>query len=122
VNLSSARLQSLQEAIDTVEAMKPKEYPQLEPRKIMPESTLGAYELLKLLLKVQCDEHKVAQKLVASKEDLQEWLTEKDPIIPALHGWRYEVFGKYAEKMLSGELAFRLDKKTGALKLESLSA
>jgi hypothetical protein len=53
-------------------------------------------ELLRVLLKQRCEEHQVAQKLVATGEDLEAVAADDDATVPALSGWRYEIFGKDA--------------------------
>ena len=72
-----------------------------------PEPPLGRMplvELLKVLLKLQCERYEVAQKLVASASDI-EALAADGIDVPALHGWRREVFGEAALKLKAGRLA-----------------
>lgn len=70
-------------------------------------------EMLKLLLKLIGDQEKVAPKLVATTDDLKR-LAKKDykdkSEILCLTGWRYEVFGEKALKLLEGKVAFGLEK------------
>ena len=61
--------------------------------------------LLKVLLAAQCEQHHVAPKLVASTADLERLATEDAPDIPALAGWRRDVFGQYALDLRRGRLA-----------------
>src|SRR5882757_2735622 len=62
-------------------------------------------ELLRVLLKQRCEEHQVAQKLVATAEDLEAVAADDDAPVPALSGWRYEIFGKDALALKHGRLA-----------------
>src|SRR5437016_2134733 len=62
-------------------------------------------ELLRVLLKQRCDEHQVAQKLVATAEDLEAVAADDAAPVPALSGWRYEIFGKDALALKHGRLA-----------------
>src|SRR4029077_16535448 len=62
-------------------------------------------ELLRVLLKQRCEEHQVAQKLVATAEDLEALAADDDALVPALSGWRYEIFGKDALALKHGRLA-----------------
>lgn len=76
----------------------------------------GVVDLLKLLFKLKCAESGVAPKLMGNSDDI-----EKLALGEANHfstGWRYENFGKYAEKLLAGELSFSVDVNTGKLKIE----
>ena len=62
-------------------------------------------ELLRVLLKIRCEEHEVAQKLVASADDLELIAADDGAEVPALHGWRREVFGDDALALKHGRLA-----------------
>src|SRR6266404_1007351 len=62
-------------------------------------------ELLRVLLKQRCEEHQVAQKLVATGEDLEAVAADDEAPVPALSGWRYEIFGKDALALKHGRLA-----------------
>ena len=67
-------------------------------------------ELLRVLLKQRCEEHQVAQKLVATAEDLEAIGADDRASVPALSGWRYEVFGKDALALKHGQLALTVRK------------
>ena len=62
-------------------------------------------ELLRVLLKQRCEEHQVAQRLVATAEDLEAIAADDEASVPALSGWRYEIFGKDALALKHGRLA-----------------
>ncbi|MGE0222927.1 MAG: ribonuclease D [Acetobacteraceae bacterium] len=61
--------------------------------------------LLKVLLAAKCESHHVAPRLVASSDDIDRLALEEAPEIPALHGWRREVFGDDALALKSGTIA-----------------
>jgi ribonuclease D len=61
-------------------------------------------DLLRVLLKARCEETKVAQKLIASAADLDA-LAAGLRDLPALSGWRAEVFGNDAVAICEGKLA-----------------
>jgi ribonuclease D len=67
-------------------------------------------ELLRVLLKQRCEEHQVAQKLVATAEDLEAIGADDRASVPALSGWRYEIFGKDALALKHGQLALTVRK------------
>ncbi len=82
--------------------------PRLANREEIPPGRAPLIELLKVLLKLKAEEHDVAQKLLATSPDLDLIAAsddEADPRIPALHGWRREVFGEDALALKRGELA-----------------
>lgn len=62
-------------------------------------------ELLKVMLKLQCEDHGVAQKLVANTADLEQIAGDDDADVPALHGWRRQVFGEAALSLKHGRVA-----------------
>jgi len=62
-------------------------------------------ELLRVLLKQRCEDFEVAQKLVASADDLEAIAGDDGAEIPALHGWRREIFGADALALKHGKLA-----------------
>src|SRR5579864_8107615 len=62
-------------------------------------------ELLRVLLKQRCEDFAVAQKLVASADDLEAIAVADDAPVRALSGWRREVFGADALALKHGRLA-----------------
>ena len=65
--------------------------------------------LLKVLLAAKSEQHHVAPRLVASSDDIDRLAGEDSPDIPALHGWRREVFGEDALSLKIGHLALGVD-------------
>ncbi|RME15049.1 MAG: ribonuclease D, partial [Alphaproteobacteria bacterium] len=61
-------------------------------------------DLLRVLLKAVSENTGVAQKLIASAADL-DLIAAGERDVPALKGWRAEVFGKDALRLCAGELA-----------------
>ena len=72
-------------------------------------------ELLRVLLKQRCEEHQVAQKLVATAEDLEAIAADDKASVPALSGWRHEIFGKDALALKHGRLALTVRRNRIAL-------
>ena len=66
-------------------------------------------DLLKVLLKMKCEEHSVAQKLVASGRDLEQIAANDEASVPALRGWRRDLFGKSALALKHGKLALAIE-------------
>lgn len=61
--------------------------------------------LLQALLRLRCDEHGVAMRMVATREDLDLLATAEDPDIACLSGWRRALFGADALELRAGRLA-----------------
>ena len=66
-------------------------------------------ELLRVLLKLRCEEAEVAQRLVASAADLELLAQDDAADIPALQGWRREIFGEAALALKRGEIALTVE-------------
>ena len=61
-------------------------------------------DLLRVLLKSKTESSGVAAKLIATSADLDQIAAgERD--VPAMTGWRYEVFGEDALKLCEGKIA-----------------
>ncbi|MFC7703246.1 ribonuclease D [Plastorhodobacter daqingensis] len=74
-------------------------------------------DLLRVLLKAKSEQSGVAAKLIASSADLDAIAAgERD--LPALRGWREEVFGRDALRLCRGEIA--LSAKGSAVKVVAL--
>jgi ribonuclease D len=65
-------------------------------------------ELLKVLLKIKCDENDVAQRLVANTADLEQIASNDNADVKALQGWRRELFGEDALALKAGKIALSL--------------
>ncbi len=85
------------------------ERPRLPVRAALPPGAGPTIELLRVLLKLCCEEANVAQKLVASGADLERIATEDEPEVAALRGWRHEVFGRRALDLKEGRIALAVD-------------
>ncbi|MCP5361183.1 MAG: ribonuclease D [Hyphomicrobiales bacterium] len=79
------------------------------PRRSTPKANESLVTLLKVLLKMRCEKEKVAQRVVARTEDLERIAAMNNPDVPAMKGWRYEVFGRYALALKNGTLALAAD-------------
>jgi ribonuclease D len=77
----------------------------MPPRADPPPGIGPLIELLRVLLKQRCDEHQVAQKLLASAEDLEAIAADDAAPVRALSGWRREIFGNDALALKHGRLA-----------------
>jgi ribonuclease D len=67
-------------------------------------------ELLKVLLRMTAERHGVAAKVIATIDDLDRIAADDEADIPALKGWRRELFGEKALALKHGHLALAVDK------------
>jgi ribonuclease D len=100
---------------EIVEAVKrglgrdPAQLPKLEKPRQGVNGT-ATVELLKVLLRMVSEHHGVAPKVIATVEDLERIALDDRADVPALHGWRREMFGEQAIALKSGRLALAVDK------------
>ncbi|WP_340151693.1 ribonuclease D [uncultured Sneathiella sp.] len=88
-------------------------------KKAPPQKGTGPLmELLRVLLKLRCEENEVAQKLVCNMAELERIAAEDEADVPALKGWRRRVFGEDALKLKNGEIA--LSSENGKIRIISL--
>jgi ribonuclease D len=71
----------------------------------IPNHEQSLAEILKLLLKIKSQECGVIARLIATEEDLRHIIVNQPDKTPTMHGWRYEVFGKYAEQLCKGKIS-----------------
>ncbi len=67
-------------------------------------------ELLKVLLRMTAERHGVAAKVIATIDDLDRIAADDEADVPAMKGWRRELFGEKALAIKHGRLALAVDK------------
>jgi len=67
-------------------------------------------ELLKVLLRMISERHHVAAKVIATVDDLERIAADDAAEVPALMGWRRELFGEKALALKHGKLALAIEK------------
>ncbi|WP_316862777.1 ribonuclease D [uncultured Cohaesibacter sp.] len=89
--------------------------PDVPKGKSQPEGSGAAVDLMKVLLKLTSEKHGVAAKVIATVDDLEKIACDDGAEVPALKGWRRELFGQFALKIKRGEIALRLEGKRVAI-------
>jgi ribonuclease D len=100
------------EIVDAVKrglARDPKTLPKLE-RFRSPPSGAATVELLKVLLRMTAERHGVAAKVIATVDELDRIAADDAADVPALKGWRRELFGEKALALKHGKLALAVEK------------
>jgi len=111
-------LSVIEEALGTDKAS----WPEVKRNKPPSASIMAIVEILKLLLKLQSNEHEVASKLIANAADLEAIAKDDDADVPALRGWRREIFGSEALAMKHGKRVIGLkDGRVAKFDMESTS-
>ena len=98
-----------------VEAVKrgmerdPKTLPRLE-RHRGAQNGGATVELLKVLLRMTAESYGVAAKVIATVDDLDRIAADDQADVPALKGWRRELFGEKALRLKHGQLALAVER------------
>jgi ribonuclease D len=119
INLDKESMREVVAVIEAVFQIPEAELPRL-PEPKPPVKGLGpTVDLLRVLLKQCADESDVAQRLIASSAELEALAQDDAADVPALHGWRRELFGAQALELKAGRIALALENhKVVLLELE----
>jgi ribonuclease D len=96
------------EAVKRGLARDVKTLPKIERPKGAPNGQ-ATVELLKVLLRMTAERHGVAAKVIATMDDLDRIAADDDADVPALSGWRRELFGDKALALKHGRLALAVE-------------
>jgi len=97
------------EAVKRGLARDPKSLPLPERGRQQMNGT-ATLELLKVLLRMTAERNGVAAKVIATVDDLEQIAASDDADVPALKGWRREMFGEKAIALKRGKLALAVDR------------
>ncbi len=106
---NSRHAEALLEAVKIGRNKKPEELPEVQAAVVNRPGIGPLVELLKVLLKQRSEETQVAPKLIANVADLERIASDQDPDVPAMRGWRREIFGQHALDLKQGRLALASD-------------
>lgn len=115
----SDRAEAIVGAVTRGLARDPSSLPRLERPRQLSAGALAAVELLKVLLKGIAADSGVAPKLIASSEELEQIAAGEIEDVPALKGWRRQLFGNAALAVCRGEKALAL--RDGSVELIDIS-
>jgi ribonuclease D len=79
--------------------------PRLPEQVQLPRGIGPTVDLLRVLLKQRSEAEDVAQRLIATGSDLEAIAADDQAQVPALHGWRLDLFGRDALALKRGDLA-----------------
>ncbi|KQR73517.1 ribonuclease D [Rhizobium sp. Leaf384] len=107
------------EAVNEALALPKADMPRLPRQNQTSEGAAAAIELLKVLLKLVAEKQGVAAKIIANSDDIERIASEGEKAdVGALKGWRRELFGDIALKLIQGDVALRfVDRKIEAVEL-----
>ncbi len=99
--------------LDSVKAAEDLKFEQVNYATKVPKSLNGnsaLSDLLRVLLKAKSEELGVAAKLIANSSDLDS-IASGDRTVPALSGWRHQIFGREALELCDGKVGLVLQGK-----------
>ena len=96
---------SLLAAITQAKALGEADLPKVERPRDAPRASPALVALLKVLLNAAAEQNNVAARLVASGEEIEALALDESAPNPILEGWRREMFGENALRLIRGEIA-----------------
>jgi len=93
--------------------------PAVTGKEPLPQKLTPVLEMLKMLLRIQASDNDVAGRLIADSETLENYVRDPESAKELTHGWRYDVFGKFAEEMMDGKIGLSIE--NGKIKRLKLS-
>ncbi len=117
--MQATQYDALFTALKQAQNLPSSEMPRLPARTILTESDEALIDLLRLFVKSCAAKHHVVPRLIANKEDIEALVLGKRNDIHALTGWRYEIFGKDALRLLEGKIALKADPKNGIVFIDN---
>jgi len=106
---SSKYVEGVLAAVAAGKALPEKDCPRIERDESWDNQAPKAIvELLKLLLKTCAERHHVAQRLIATTDEIEAIAQSDTADVPAMHGWRRDLFGNDALRLKHGKLAVGL--------------
>ncbi|MEA2742456.1 MAG: ribonuclease [Acetobacteraceae bacterium] len=100
---------ALLDALAAARQVSDADLPAAPPSRDAARPSAALVALLKVLLAAKSEQHHVAPRLVGSSDDIDRLALEDAPDIPAMHGWRREVFGNDALLFKQGRIALGVD-------------
>lgn len=101
--------QEIPDLVKKALARDPKTLPSIERTKPAPNGA-ATVELLKVLLRMTSERHAVASKVIATVDDLERIAADDNADVPALKGWRRDLFGEKALALKAGRLALAIER------------
>ncbi|MGD9509291.1 MAG: ribonuclease D [Geminicoccaceae bacterium] len=118
VNLDRDSLAGVVAAVRGAMALPKAELPDVPEQVALPRGIGPTVDLLRVLLKHRSEESGVAQRLIANTAELEAIAVDDYADVPALHGWRREIFGEDALALKAGRIALAVrDRKPVVIRL-----
>lgn len=102
--ISKTMGKAMLKAVADIKAADPDTLPRRAGTRTFPSSKAGALEMLRLMLKIAAAQHDITPRRIADNDELQEIAIKgRNADVPALQGWRFEIFGQYVLDLIDGK-------------------
>jgi len=91
--------------VERARALPEAAWPELPAQHKVPAGIGPVVDLMRVLLRLVAEENDVAPRLIADNDDLEAMAADDNAAVPALSGWRAELFGRDALDLKHGRLA-----------------
>lgn len=97
------------DAVRKIAEADPATLPRREKGKPFPPSKAGILEILRMLLKIEAAQNDITPKRLADSDDLQAIaMNGQKADVPAMHDWRFEIFGSKALDLMQGKVGLSI--------------
>ena len=108
----SSAASALLEVVNAALGMPKDQMPKAPKLAQQAEGSNAAAELLKVLLRIVAEKEGVAAKVLATSDDIDRIASDgENADVRALHGWRREVFGNEALRLVNGEIGIKFENR-----------
>lgn len=119
VNLDRESVAGVVAAVRGAMALPKGALPAVPEQVVLPRGIGPTVDLLRVLLKYRSEESGVAQRLLANTADLEAIAVDDAAEVPAMHGWRREIFGEDALALKAGRIALAIrDRKPLVIRVD----
>ena len=119
VNLDRESVAGVVAAVRGAMALPKGALPAVPEQLVLPRGIGPTVDLLRVLLKYRSEESGVAQRLLANTADLEAIAVDDAAEVPAMHGWRREIFGEDALALKAGRIALAIrDRKPLVIRVD----
>ncbi len=101
---------SILKIIHTVRGLDEKSLPKVPRGERRPQAHPAVVDMLKVLLKQVSEDEGVAARMVATVDEVEAIAADDNAEVPALSGWRREIYGEVALRLKHGQIALAVDK------------
>ena len=88
--------------------IEPEKWPKIPKKSKKLNVNKASLDLLKLLLSYCSQKSGLAEKLITSSDELRSILNGQKEDLEVFRGWRNEIFGKFVNPLLNGQIAFTI--------------